>query len=66
MTREKRVEKLCTNLSTSYVLVLSQCTKYLQSLLERQEKWETTSNKVYLLKLLKSVKSLSHTYAEDT
>ena len=29
-TRVKRVEKLCINLSTSYGLVLGQCTNYLQ------------------------------------
>ena len=28
--RAKRVEKLCINLSTSYGLVLGQCTNYLQ------------------------------------
>ena len=38
-TRAKRVEKLCINLSMAYGLVLGQCTDYLRSRLERQEKW---------------------------
>ena len=37
-TRAKRMEKLCINLSTAYVLVLGQCTDYLRSRLEWQEK----------------------------
>ena len=65
-TMAKRVEKLCINLSTAYGLVLGQCTNYLKSRLEGQEKWETTSNKWELLELLKIVKSLSHKYEKDT
>ena len=65
-TRAKRVEKLCINLSTLYGLVIGQCIEYLRSQLEGQKKWETTSNERDLLNLLKSVKSLSHKYNEDT
>ena len=61
-TREKRVEKLCIKLSTEYCLVLGQCTYYLLSRLEGQDKWETTSNERDLLRLLKIVKSLLHKY----
>ena len=43
-TRVQRVEKFCINLITVYVLVLGQCTDYLRSRLEGQEKWETMSN----------------------
>ena len=39
---------------------------YLRSGLKGQEKWETTSNEWELLGILKSVKSLSHKYDEDT
>ena len=39
-TREKRVEKLRINLRTAYGLVLGQCTEYLRSRLEGQERWE--------------------------
>ena len=38
VTRAKRVEKLRINLSMAYVLVLGQCTDYLQSQLEGQWK----------------------------
>ena len=65
-TRAKRVEKLRINLSTAYVLVLGQCTDYLRSRLEGQERWEKTSNERDLLELIKSIKSLSHKYDEDT
>ena len=65
-TRSKRVEKLRINLSMAYVLVLGQCTDYLRSRLEGQEKWETTSNEWDLLELLKRVKSLLHKYDKDT
>ena len=65
-TRAKRVEKLRINLSTEYVLVLGQCTDYLQSRLEGQERWEQTSNERDLLELIRSIKSLSHKYNEDT
>ena len=65
-TMAKRVEKLCINLSTLYGLVIGQCIEYLRSQLEGQKKWETTSNERDLLNLLKSVKSLSHKYNEDT
>ena len=65
-TRSKRAEKLRINLSTAYGLVLGQCTEYLRSRLEGQEKWETTSNERDLLGLLKSVKSLSHKYDKET
>ena len=65
-TREKSVDKLCINLSTAYGVVLGKCTYYLRSCLEGQEKWETTSNKQDLLKLLKNVKSLSHKFDNDT
>ena len=40
--REKRVEKLHINLSTAYGLVIGQCTDYLRSRLEGQERWEVT------------------------
>ena len=65
-TRAKRVEKLRINLSTAYGLVLGQCTDYLQSRLEGQERWEQTSKERDLLELIKSIKSLSHKYDEDT
>ena len=65
-TRAKRVEKLRINLSTAYGLVLGQCTDYLLSRIEGQEKWETTSNERDLLRLLKSVKTLSHKYDDKT
>ena len=65
-TRSKRVEKLRTNLSTTYGLVLGQCMGYLQSRLEGQKKWETTSNEWDLLRLMKSINSLLHSYNEDT
>ena len=58
-TRAKRVKKLRINLITSYGLVIGQCTNYLRSRIEGQEKWERTSNERDLLELLKSVKSLS-------
>ena len=59
------MENLRINLSTTYGLVLRQCTDYLRSRLEGQDKLETISNERYLLGLLKSVKSLSHKYGED-
>ena len=65
-TREKRVEKLCINMSKSYGLVIGQCNDYLQSRLENKEKWETTLNEKDLLGILKIVKSLSHKYDEGT
>ena len=65
-TRAKRVEKLWINLSTAYGLVLGQCTDYLLSRLEGQERWEQTSNEQDLLELMKRIKSLSHKYDEDT
>ena len=64
--RANRVEKLRINLSIAYGLVLGQCTDYLRSCLERQEKWERMSNEQDLLGLLKIVKSLSHKYNEET
>ena len=60
------MEKLRINLSTAYGLVLGQCTDYLRSRLEGQDKWEATSNERDLIGLLKSIKSLSHKYNEDT
>ena len=39
-TRAKMVEKLHINLSTTYGLVLGQCTDYLRSNLEGQERWK--------------------------
>ena len=60
------MEKLRINLSTEYGLVLGQYNNYLQSRLKGQEKWKTTSNEWNLLELLKSVKSLSQKYNEDT
>ena len=60
------MEKFYINLSTAYGLVLGQCTNSLRSRIEGQEKWETTSNERDLLRILKSVKSLSHKYDEDT
>ena len=65
-TRVKRLEKIRINLSTAYGLVLRQCTNYLRSRLEGQDKWETTSNEQDLLELLKIVKSLSQKYNKDT
>ena len=65
-TRAKRAEKLRINLSTAYGLVLGQCTDYLRSHIKRHDQWETTSNDWDLLGLLKSVKSLSQRYDEDT
>ena len=65
-TRAKRAEKLRINLSTAYGLVLGQCTDYLRSRIKRHDQWETTSNDWDLLGLLKSVKSLSQRYDEDT
>ena len=65
-TRAKRVEKLRINLRTAYGLVLGQCTDYLRSCLEGQERWEQTSNERDLLELIKSIKSLSHKYDKDT
>ena len=65
-TRVKRVRKLRINLSTAYGLVIGQCTKYLQSRLEGQEKMEMTSNEQDLLDLLKIVKSLLHKHDKDT
>ena len=64
--RDKNVEKLCINLSKEYGLVLGQCTDYLWSHIQGQEKLETKSNKQELLGLLKSVKSLPHKYGKDT
>ena len=58
-TSAKRVKKLRINLITSYGLVIGQCTNYLRSRIEGQEKWERTSNERDLLELLKSVKYLS-------
>ena len=46
--------------------MLGQCTNYLRSRLEGQEKWERTSNKRDLLELLKIVESLSQKYGEET
>ena len=42
--------------------MLGQCTDYLWSRLEGQEKWESTPNEQDLLRLLKSIKSLLHKY----
>ena len=64
-TRAKRVEKICSKMRTAYGLVLGQCTYYLRSRLEGQEKLETMSNEWDLLGILKIVKSLSHKYDED-
>ena len=66
VTRAKRVDKLWINLSTAYGILLGHCTDYLRSRLEGQEKWARTSNERDLLELLKSIKSLSHKYYEDT
>ena len=65
-TWAKRVDKLRINLITAYVLVLVQCTDYLRSQIEVQEKWDINSNDPDLLKLLKGVKALSRKYDEDT
>ena len=56
-TRAKRVETLGINLSTAYGLVLGQCTYYLRSRLEGQDKWKATSNDQNLLELLKALSS---------
>ena len=66
MTRSKEVEKLNINLSTAYGLVICQCTDYLWSIIEGQDKWETISNEWDLLGILKSVKSLLHKYDKYT
>ena len=60
-TRAKRVDKLWINLSTAYGLVLGQCTEYLQSRLEVQERWEKMSNEQDLLELIRRINSLSGT-----
>ena len=65
-TRSKRLEKLRINLRTAYGLVLGQCTYYLRSRLEGQERWEQTLNKQDLLELINSIKYLLHEYDEDT
>ena len=65
-TRSKRVEKLQINLSTAYGLVLGQCTDYLQSHLEGQERWEQMPNDRDLLELIRSIKSLFHKYDGNT
>ena len=59
-TRANKLEKLRINLNTAYGLVLGQCTDYLRSWLEEQDKWYTTFNGRDLLELLKSVKYLLH------
>ena len=59
------MEKLRINLSTAYGLVLGQCTDYLCSWLEVQDKWELTSNERYLIYLINSITLLSHKYGED-
>ena len=46
--------------------MLRQCTDYLWSRLEGQERWEHTSNEQNLLELINTIKSLSHIYDEDT
>ena len=65
-TRAKMMDKLWINLSTAYVLVLGQCTDYLRSHFEGQERWEQTSNEWDLLELIRSIKSLLHKYNKDT
>ena len=65
-TISKRVGKLRINLSTAYILVLGQCTDYLRSRLEGQERWEVMLNEQDLLRLLKRIKYLSHKYNEGT
>ena len=60
------MEKLRISLRMSYGLVLGQCTDYLRSRLEGQERWEQTLNKQDLLELINSINSLSHKYDEDT
>ena len=59
------MEKLRINLSTAYGLVLGQCTDYLRSWLEVQDKWYLTSNERYLLVMINSIKLLSCKYDED-
>ena len=59
------MEKLRINLSTSYGLMLSQCTDHLWSRLEGQDKWEVTPNQWGLLALIKSIKLLSQKYKGD-
>ena len=49
--------KIRINLSTAYGLVLGQCTYYLRSRLEGQDKWKATSNDQNLLELLKALSS---------
>ena len=60
------MEKLRINLSTSYSLVLGQCTNYLRSWLNIKDNRERTYNERDLLKLLKGVKSLSQKHDEGT
>ena len=64
--REKRVEKLSINLRMSYGIVIWQCTDYMWSHLEVQEKWKTMANEQDLLGIIKTVKSLLQKYDEDT
>ena len=61
----KRVEKLHINLRTAY-LVLGQCTDYLRSRLEGQDRREATLDEWDLIGILKIIKSLSQKYDEDT
>ena len=64
--RSNKVKKLWIKLSTEYGLVLIQCTNYLQSRPEGQEKWERTSNERDLIKLLRIIEYLSQKYDKDT
>ena len=59
-------KKLCINLSTAYDLVIRKCTNYLRLSLKGQGRYGATSNEWYFLGILKSIKSLSHKYDEDT
>ena len=54
-----------TPFTSGTVLRLVTQSHYLRSQIERQEKWETTSNERYLLKLLKIVNSLFHKYEKE-
>ena len=54
--RTNRVEKIRVNLSTIYELMMGQCTGYLGSRLENQNKWETMSYNSDILAIIGSKK----------
>ena len=64
--RANRVKNIRIHLSTTYRLVLGQCTDYLSSRLKGQYKWEEKSTDRDLFSIIKTVKLLLHKYDEDT